>query len=91
MDPVTLAAFIHARIADRTLTPNAARRDYYGLPPLTPAEEAEFVRLFGEPRSTQPPQKTAGVDVPHQVRDTLDQWMSGAAPVSPAPMGAGYE
>lgn len=91
MDPVTLAAYVHARVADRTLTPNAARQQYYGLPPLTSADEAEFIRLFGEPRTVQPPQKVAGADIPHQVRDTLEQWVSGTAPTSPAPIGASHE
>jgi HK97 family phage portal protein len=88
MDPATQAAVLHQRITSRTLTPTEARA-LYDQPPLTADQEAEFLRLFGDPRATQSPQKVAGADAPMLTRDNmLDQWLAGNAPSSPAPMGA---
>lgn len=50
MDPEQQAKVIGERIKARTLTPTEARA-LYDLPPLTADQEAEFVRLFGAPRT----------------------------------------
>jgi HK97 family phage portal protein len=62
MDPEIQAKVIGQRIKDRTLTPDEARQDIYDLPPLTPAQVAEFDRLFGAPRTnpTTPAAHAAG-------------------------------
>lgn len=49
MDPETRARVIDMRIKNRTLTVTEGRA-LDNLPPLTPADEAEFIRLFGAPR-----------------------------------------
>lgn len=48
MDDPTRAQVIARRINSRTLAPSEARA-LENLPPLTGSQEAEFVRLFGEP------------------------------------------
>lgn len=50
MDPETQIKVIAARIAARTMTVTEARK-FYNQQPLTPEQEAEFVRLFGAPRT----------------------------------------
>lgn len=136
MDPQTQATVIHQRIEDKTLTPTEGRA-FYDLPPLTLAQEAEFVRLSGSAEKThamklaESTQKIylgvgtvltadeartilnedgAGLPVPgpfdetakpappppaqgvaDAVTDTLNQWVSGNAPTSPAPIGARHE
>ena len=52
MDDETRALVVARRINSRTLAPSEARA-LENLPPLTPAQEAEFVRLFGEPGAQQ--------------------------------------
>ena len=49
MDPKSRAELIATRIRSRTLTVTEARA-LDDLPPLTPEQEAEFVRLFGAPK-----------------------------------------
>ncbi len=58
MDPETQVKVIDARIKNRTMTVTEGR-EMYNLPPLTPEQEEEFVRLFGAPRSAGPEQATA--------------------------------
>ena len=48
MDDETRALVVARRINSRTLAPSEARA-LENLPPLTPAQETEFIRLFGEP------------------------------------------
>lgn len=53
MDPETQMRVIHQQIIDRTLTVTEARQ-ILDRPPLTPADEDEFARLFGAPRQAAP-------------------------------------
>lgn len=53
MDPETRFAAQAAQIATRTLTVTEAR-EQEDRPPLLPAQEAEFVRLFGDPKAPAP-------------------------------------
>lgn len=53
MDPETRARVMAEKIKSRIMTPTEARA-LDNLPPLTPEQEAEFVRLFGAPRAEQP-------------------------------------
>lgn len=63
MDPETQAKVIDMRIGNRTLAPSEARA-LYNQPPLTPAQEDEFVRLFGAPRSATSESVTRAADWP---------------------------
>lgn len=62
MDPETQATVIASRIQSRTLTVTEAR-ELYNLPPLTPAQEEEFARLMGGPR-TAPDTAARTADLP---------------------------
>lgn len=53
MDPETRGRIMNDAIKHRRLTVTEAR-EKSDLPPLTPEQEAEFVRLFGAPRAEQP-------------------------------------
>ena len=63
MDDETRALVVARRINARTLAPSEARA-LENLPPLTPAQEAEFIRLFGEPGTQKP--SSAGVTEANQ-------------------------
>lgn len=90
MDPQTQASVIHQRISDKTITVSEARA-LYDLPPLTPAQEAEFDRLFPPKVSTNPPLKVAGAPGPDEWRDDdFTRWLArDLAPRSPLPIGDG--
>jgi len=62
MDDESRVKVLANRIASRTLTPTEARA-LENLPPLTTADEAEFVRLFGDPNLTSRTSTGAGGDV----------------------------
>lgn len=85
MDPETLAKVIAWRIDARTLAPSEARGKYYGLPPLTPEQEAEIARLFPP---TPDPSKTP---VPPTRSLELADWMMPEliAPRSPLALSVG--
>lgn len=51
MDPQTRAQTIETRIRSRVLAPSEAR-EHDNLPPFTPAQLAEFDRLFGAPTTS---------------------------------------
>lgn len=54
MDPLALTTMLAAKINSRTLTVTEAR-ELDNMPPLTAAQIAEFVALFGAPKTTIPP------------------------------------
>jgi HK97 family phage portal protein len=54
MDPATRVAMFEAQINARILAPSEARA-LDNRPPLTAAQKAEFVELFGEPGAKTPP------------------------------------
>lgn len=60
MDPETQIKVISARIEARTMTVTEARK-FYNQQPLTPEQEAEFVRLFGAPRTPASESASRGV------------------------------
>lgn len=60
MDDQTRAKVIAQRIASRTLAPSEARA-LENLPPLTAEQEAEFIRLFGQPGAQQSGADNGGV------------------------------
>jgi HK97 family phage portal protein len=57
MDPATKAAVLATEITSRTRTPNEARA-LNNLPPLTPADVAEFTELFPVKAATPPSSST---------------------------------
>lgn len=67
MDPETRAKVMVEKIKARLMTPTEGR-ELDNLPPLTPEQEAEFVRLFGAPRTAAEPT---------QVRNRLWPWIEG--------------
>lgn len=91
LDPLTKAELEHEMIINRTATPTEIRRGR-GLPAFTPEQKQEFVDLFGAPTAYQQAQKIASQGRPdeHQralVNDTLEDWLYGATPRSPVPIG----
>jgi phage portal protein BeeE len=91
LDPMTKSQLEHETIINRTATPTEVRRSR-GLPPFTQEQKDEFIELFGVPSVKQLSQKVAGQDRPEEqhrdmYRDTLEDWMYGATPRSPVPIG----
>jgi len=91
LDPMTKSQLEHEQIINRTATPTEIRR-LRGLPPFTQEQKNEFIELFGVPSVKQLAQKVAGQDRPDEhrrddVRDTLEDWLYGATPRSPVPIG----
>lgn len=87
LDPKALTEDQHQQIEDRTLTVTEARAER-GRAPLTPEQEAEFLRLF-------PPKTSPGAPAlpAHRVQDELmaviDSWAADpmlGAPRSPIPI-----
>jgi HK97 family phage portal protein len=80
LDPATLATVLAKRIEWRMLTVSEARINYFDLPPLTSAQEAEFGRLF-PPKSSPGP--TPATPHSHSLSDWFSEDVEALAPRSP--------
>lgn len=89
MDPETRSKVMNDAIKARRLTPDEAR-EKDNMPPLTAAQEAEFVRLFGEP-GTQNKDAKLAAPTPPAVGGGYDPIRVSATVGPPLAIGSGWE